>query len=110
MKNNHPIIVRFFAPNHPIGCSSVAKSQRLESTDNRPIFQPKSPDDFRTSRGIVRNRQICNAPVVANPVEFLGIWETVHNPDFNSGEFAIIKTQAGLNSYTHIPNQLKGCI
>ncbi|MGV3533947.1 MAG: KilA-N domain-containing protein [Chthoniobacteraceae bacterium] len=34
-----------------------------------------------------------------NTVEFLGIWETVHNPDFNSGEFAIIKSQTGLNSY-----------
>ena len=34
-----------------------------------------------------------------NTVEFLGIWENVHNPDFNSGEFAIIKSQAGLNSY-----------
>lgn len=34
-----------------------------------------------------------------NTVEFLGIWEAVHNPDFNSGEFAIIKSQAGLNSY-----------
>ena len=27
-----------------------------------------------------------------NTVEFLGIWETVHNPGFNYGEFAIIKT------------------
>lgn len=34
-----------------------------------------------------------------NTVEFLGIWEIVHNPIFNSGEFAIIKSQAGLNSY-----------
>jgi hypothetical protein len=34
-----------------------------------------------------------------NTVEFLGIWESVHNPEFNSGEFAIIKSQAGLNSY-----------
>jgi hypothetical protein len=34
-----------------------------------------------------------------NTVEFLGIWETVHNPGFNYGEFAIIKSQAGLNSY-----------
>jgi hypothetical protein len=34
-----------------------------------------------------------------NTVEFLGIWEKVHNPDFNYGEFAIIKGQAGLNSY-----------
>ncbi|MDB5282927.1 MAG: DNA-binding protein [Bacteroidota bacterium] len=34
-----------------------------------------------------------------NTVEFLGIWESIYNPDFNYGEFAIIKSQAGLNSY-----------
>ena len=34
-----------------------------------------------------------------NTVEFLGIWESVHNPDFNYGGFATIKSQVGLNSY-----------
>ena len=34
-----------------------------------------------------------------NTVEFLGIWESVFNPVFNYGEFATIKSQAGLNSY-----------
>ena len=34
-----------------------------------------------------------------NTIEFLGIWEELHNPTFNYGEFAIIKSQAGLNSY-----------
>ena len=34
-----------------------------------------------------------------NTVEFLGVWERVNNPNFNYGEFAIIKSQAGLNSY-----------
>ena len=34
-----------------------------------------------------------------NTVEFLGIWETIYNPAFNYGEFAIIKTRAGLNNY-----------
>ena len=34
-----------------------------------------------------------------NTVEFLGVWEQIHNPTFNYGEFAIIKSQAGLNSY-----------
>ncbi|MBX3184555.1 MAG: KilA-N domain-containing protein [Polyangiaceae bacterium] len=34
-----------------------------------------------------------------NTVEFLGIWERVHNPDFNYGEFAIIAGKVGLNSY-----------
>ena len=34
-----------------------------------------------------------------NTIEFLGIWEELYNPNFNYGEFAIIKSKAGLNSY-----------
>lgn len=34
-----------------------------------------------------------------NTIEYLGIWESVYNPNFNYGEFATIKSQAGLNSY-----------
>ena len=34
-----------------------------------------------------------------NTIEYLGIWEKIHNPNFNYGEFAIIASQAGLNSY-----------
>ena len=34
-----------------------------------------------------------------NTVEFLGILESIYNPNFNYGEFAIIKSKAGLNSY-----------
>ncbi|MDN5849632.1 MAG: KilA-N domain-containing protein [Nitrococcus sp.] len=32
-------------------------------------------------------------------VEFLGIWKQVHNPNFNYGRFATIRSQAGLNNY-----------
>ena len=34
-----------------------------------------------------------------NTLEYIGIWEQVYNPDFNYGEFAIIKSQSGLNSF-----------
>lgn len=34
-----------------------------------------------------------------NTVEFLGIWERIYNSNFNYGEFAIIKSKAGLNNY-----------
>ncbi len=34
-----------------------------------------------------------------NTVEFLAVWESVYNPDFNYGESAIIKSKAGLNNY-----------
>ena len=34
-----------------------------------------------------------------NTLEYLGIWEKLYNPNFNYGEFATIKNQAGLNSF-----------
>ncbi len=34
-----------------------------------------------------------------NTVEFLGIWEQINNPDFNSVEFDQIRKQTGLNSF-----------
>ena len=34
-----------------------------------------------------------------NTIGFLGIWGEIHNPNFNYGKFAIIKSQTGLNSY-----------
>jgi len=34
-----------------------------------------------------------------NTMEFLGAWEQLNNPNFNYGEFATIRNQAGLNSY-----------
>ena len=34
-----------------------------------------------------------------NTLEYLGIWEQVYNPNFNYGEFATIKNQAGLNRF-----------
>ena len=34
-----------------------------------------------------------------NTLEYIGIWEQVYNPSFNYSEFALIKSQAGLNSF-----------
>ena len=34
-----------------------------------------------------------------NTLEYLGAWESMNNPNFNYGEFAIIRNQAGLNSF-----------
>lgn len=40
-----------------------------------------------------------------NTVEFLGIWEQIHNPDFKGGEFETFRTQAGLNSFHLTPKK-----
>jgi len=40
-----------------------------------------------------------------NTIEFLGIWEQLNNPDFNSIEFDGIRKSAGLNSFILNPKQ-----
>ncbi len=40
-----------------------------------------------------------------NTVEFLGIWEQLHNPSFNPVEFDGIRMQTGLNSFSLTPKQ-----
>lgn len=34
-----------------------------------------------------------------NTLEYLGIWESIYNPNFNYGEFAAIRSKSGLNSF-----------
>tara|TARA_R110000868_G_C10822667_1_gene758721 strand:+ start:362 stop:1222 length:861 start_codon:yes stop_codon:yes gene_type:complete len=40
-----------------------------------------------------------------NTLEFIGIWEQMHNPNFKGGEFETFKTQAGLNSFHLTPKK-----
>jgi hypothetical protein len=40
-----------------------------------------------------------------NTLEFIGIWEELHNPDFNSNGFVTFKSQAGLNSFNLTPRK-----
>ena len=40
-----------------------------------------------------------------NTIEFLGLWETLYNPNFNPLEFQGFRNQAGLNAFTLSPTQ-----
>lgn len=40
-----------------------------------------------------------------NTIEFLGIWESLYNPNFNRVEFEAFKSQAGLNSFVLTPQK-----
>ena len=40
-----------------------------------------------------------------NTLEFIGIWEQIHNPDFKGLEFETFKSQAGLNSFSLTPRK-----
>jgi hypothetical protein len=63
-------------------------------TDIARFRNPDATDDL--IRNWLRNR---------NTIEFLGIWEQLHNPGFNPVEFDGIKMQAGLNSFALTPKQ-----
>ena len=43
-----------------------------------------------------------------NTLEYIGIWEQINNPDFNYGEFAIIKNKSGLNNFKISVNEFVG--
>jgi hypothetical protein len=81
MGKNKSLIVRGI----PVSLSREGGYDFISLTD---MFKAKEGDFFISDW--LRNR---------NTVEFLGIWESVYNPGFNYGEFAIIKSQAGLNNY-----------
>lgn len=67
---------------------SILYPNKIEYISLTDMLKAKDGDFFISDW--LRNR---------NTVEFMGIWETVYNPEFNYGEYAIIKSQAGLNSY-----------
>lgn len=37
-----------------------------------------------------------------NTIEFLGVWETLHNPDFNRVQFDTVKNEAGAYRYCNV--------
>jgi len=40
-----------------------------------------------------------------NTLEFVGVWEQIHNPDFKGLEFETFRNQAGLNSFSLTPRK-----
>lgn len=73
---------------------SFDKDDFICLTDIAKSKNPEHPDDL--IRNWLRNR---------NTLELLGIWEQLHNPEFNPVEFDGIRKQAGLNSFTLTPKQ-----
>ena len=60
------------------------------------IAQYKSDDPTAVIQNWMRNRDV---------IEFLGLWERLHNPDFNPLEFEGFRKQAGANAFTMSPKK-----
>ncbi|MDE1940548.1 MAG: KilA-N domain-containing protein, partial [Patescibacteria group bacterium] len=75
------------------------------------VFQ-KGQEDFISLTDIARFRDkersdyiIQNWMRNRDTIEFLGIWESIHNQDFNSIEFDGIRKEAGSNSFSLTPRR-----
>jgi hypothetical protein len=68
-----------------IGIQTIDDEDYISLTD---MIRAKDGDFFVSDW--LRNR---------NTLEYIGAWEAMHNPDFNYGEFAIIKDKSGLNNF-----------
>lgn len=81
----------------------MAKSTKLNVNGTEITILKYQEQDFISLTDMIRAKDgdffISDWLRNRNTVEFLGIWETVNNPDFNYGGFAIIRSQAGLNNY-----------
>ena len=71
----------------------------------------KDGEDYISLTDIARYKSDEPSAVIANwmrsrnTVDFLGVWETLHNPNFNSIEFEGIEQQAGKNAFTMSPRK-----
>ena len=82
----------------------VKKHNKINVQGNKITIISTKKQDYISLTDMVRN--IENGFVLIekwlrnkNTIEFLGIWEEIYNPNFNSPEFGGIKNQAGLNRF-----------
>ena len=77
--------------------------EKLKVLDNEITVKTINNEDFISLTDMLKSKDgeffISDWLRNRNTIEFLGVWESMYNPDFNYGEFAIIKSNAGLNSY-----------
>lgn len=80
------------------------KSKKIEVQGSEITILIGKERDYISLTDMVRNVENGSALIEKwlrnkNTIEFLGIWEEIYNPIFNSPEFEGIKNQAGLNRF-----------
>jgi len=87
----------------------MAKSQKIEVLEKSISIMAQDGQDYICLTDMVRgdgsDDHIRNWLRNRNTVEFLGIWETIHNPDFKPVEFDGFRKEAGLNNFNLSPKR-----
>lgn len=76
------------------------------------VISAGNEDDYISLTDIAKKRTVENPGYIIqnwmrnrSTVAFLGLWEKMHNPEFNCLEFEAIESEAGLNSFVLTPKR-----
>lgn len=87
----------------------MSKTQKIEVMDKSIAVLARDGQDYICLTDMVRGENgddhIRNWLRNRNTVEFLGVWETIHNPDFKPVEFDGFRKEAGLNNFNLSPKK-----
>ncbi len=83
----------------------MAKSRKIQVKGVLITVSEKNKEDYISLTDMVSGFEGGNSLIEKwirnkNTIEFLAVWENLHNPNFNSPEFEGIKSEAGLNRFT----------
>ena len=81
----------------------LKRKRQISINDNTISIKDVNGEDYISLTDMIKSKDgdffISDWLRNRNTLEFLSVWESMYNPDFNYGEFAIIKSKAGLHSF-----------
>jgi len=90
----------------------MAKNRKIEVQGIGIVLYEDNKEDYISLTDIARYRDEERSDYILqnwlrnrSTIEFIGLWETFNNPDFNSIEFDGIKNMAGSNSFSLTPKR-----
>ncbi len=87
----------------------MSKKSKIEVENKLISIVQQDEQDYISLTDMVRgeegNDHIRNWMRNRNTVEFIGLWETLNNPDFKHVEFDTFRKQSGLNSFNLTPKK-----
>ena len=87
----------------------MGKTTKIKVEEKLISIIKKGEQDYICLTDMVREEEgsdhIRNWMRNRNTVEFIGLWETIHNPNFKPVEFDTFRKQAGLNNFNLTPKK-----
>jgi len=86
--------------------------QKIEVRGTEIVILSKGKEDYISLTDIAKYKDPARSDYILqnwmrnrNTIDFIGLWEQLHNPDFNSIEFDGFKNEAGSNSFSLTPKR-----